>query len=140
LRLLLQRGSCCEVCGILAHESCARHVPDDCRPIALPAEKVLHTWKAAGTVLVENQVSSQGFQSCRQVIPMPLFSSSIYKRCVHSTACTAASQPASMLWSLTPRLCSYCCCLAVDHGPESNPRWLCWELKPHLSFCIVAGA
>ncbi|KAL3148265.1 hypothetical protein ABBQ38_013732 [Trebouxia sp. C0009 RCD-2024] len=52
---LFQRGSCCEVCGILAHESCARHVPDDCRPIALPAEKVLHTWKAAGTVLIEEQ-------------------------------------------------------------------------------------
>ena len=55
-RLCLQRGSCCEVCGILAHEGCARHVPDDCRPIALPAEQVLHTWKAAGTVLVENEV------------------------------------------------------------------------------------
>ena len=52
----MQRGSCCEVCGILAHESCARHVPDDCRPIALPAEKVLHTWKAAGTVVIEEQV------------------------------------------------------------------------------------
>ncbi|KAL0025763.1 hypothetical protein WJX77_009943 [Trebouxia sp. C0004] len=52
---LFQRGSCCEVCGILAHESCARHVPDDCRPIALPAEKVLHTWKAAGTLMIESQ-------------------------------------------------------------------------------------
>ena len=57
VQLLLQRGSCCEVCGVLAHESCARHLPDDCRPIALPAEKVLHTWKAAGTVLVEEQAS-----------------------------------------------------------------------------------
>ena len=53
---LLQRGSCCEVCGILAHEGCARQVPDDCRPIALPAEKVLHTWKAAGTLMIESQV------------------------------------------------------------------------------------
>ena len=53
----LQRGSCCEVCGIIAHESCARHVPDDCRPIALSADKVLHTWKAAGTVLNESQVT-----------------------------------------------------------------------------------
>ena len=56
-QLFLQRGSCCEVCGVLAHESCARQLPDDCRPIALPAEKVLHTWKAAGTVLVEEQAS-----------------------------------------------------------------------------------
>ncbi len=54
---LLQRGSCCEVCGILAHEGCARQVPDDCRPIALPAEKVLHTWKAAGTLMIESQVT-----------------------------------------------------------------------------------
>ncbi|DBB13812.1 TPA: hypothetical protein ACH3X3_000808 [Trebouxia sp. C0006] len=52
---LFQRGSCCEVCGILAHEGCARQVPDDCRPIALPAEKVLHTWKAAGTLMIESQ-------------------------------------------------------------------------------------
>ncbi|KAL0033148.1 hypothetical protein WJX79_005638 [Trebouxia sp. C0005] len=52
---LFQRGSCCEVCGILAHEGCARHVPDDCRPIALAAEKVLHTWKAAGTLMIESQ-------------------------------------------------------------------------------------
>ena len=55
--LCLQRGSCCEVCGVVAHESCARHLPDDCRPISLPAEKVLHTWKAAGTVLIEEQAS-----------------------------------------------------------------------------------
>ena len=46
---------------MLAHESCARHLPDDCRPIALPAEKVLHTWKAAGTVLVEEQASCANY-------------------------------------------------------------------------------
>lgn len=56
--LCMQRGSCCEICGVICHEGCVKQAPEDCRPIALAADKILHTWKAAGTVMTETPVSS----------------------------------------------------------------------------------
>lgn len=53
----MQRGSCCEICGVIAHEGCVKQAPEDCRPITLPADKILHSWKAAGTVMTDTPVS-----------------------------------------------------------------------------------
>lgn len=38
----------CEVCGEVAHEGCARHVPHDCRPVSIEARNMNHLWRPAG--------------------------------------------------------------------------------------------
>ena len=47
---LLQRVQCCEACGQLVHEGCARSAKPDCRPAAVNCDKLLHMWQASGTV------------------------------------------------------------------------------------------
>ena len=54
--LVLQKVDCCEVCGVIAHESCVRKVPDDCRPVAEAGERMVHQWRPAGTVLQDKEV------------------------------------------------------------------------------------
>ena len=49
--MFLQKVQGCEVCGVVMHESCARKVPQDCRPVAEAGDRMLHLWKPAGVVL-----------------------------------------------------------------------------------------
>ena len=58
----MQKVDSCEVCGVIAHESCTRKVPDDCRPVAEVGEDMVHQWRPAGAVLQDKEV--------RQIIPL----------------------------------------------------------------------
>ncbi|KAK9785856.1 hypothetical protein WJX73_007544 [Symbiochloris irregularis] len=51
----LQKVDSCEVCGVIAHEGCARKVPDDCRPVAEIGEDIVHQWRPAGAVLQDKE-------------------------------------------------------------------------------------
>ena len=48
LALRAQTVNACAVCGEVSHEGCARHVPHDCRPIAMDADEMTHLWRPAG--------------------------------------------------------------------------------------------
>ena len=47
---------CCEVCGMLAHDSCHRHARPYCKPVALEALSMKHAWRAAGVILPSSEV------------------------------------------------------------------------------------
>lgn len=53
---LLQTVNTCEVCGEVAHEGCARHVPHDCKPVALDAPDMVHLWRPAGVAMSAQDV------------------------------------------------------------------------------------
>ena len=52
----VQRVHCCEVCGVVSHESCVRKVSHDCRPAAEAGDRMLHLWKPAGVVMYDSEV------------------------------------------------------------------------------------
>lgn len=52
-----QTVNTCEVCGEVAHEGCARHVPHDCKPVALDAPEMVHLWRPAGVAMSAQDVS-----------------------------------------------------------------------------------
>ena len=52
----MQKVQCCEVCGVVLHESCARKAAQDCRPVAEAGDRMLHLWKPAGVVLHDSEV------------------------------------------------------------------------------------
>ena len=48
---VVQTVNTCEVCGEVAHDGCARHVPHDCKPVALEASEMVHLWRPAGIAM-----------------------------------------------------------------------------------------
>ena len=54
----LQDVQCCDICGLLAHDSCVRRARHDCKPLALEAEAMPHLWKAAGVLMPACEVSA----------------------------------------------------------------------------------
>ena len=55
---VLQTVNACEVCGEVAHDGCARHVPHDCKPVALEASEMVHLWRPAGIAMNAQDVSA----------------------------------------------------------------------------------
>lgn len=77
VRGTLQAVNSCEVCGEVAHEGCARHVPHDCRPVAVPASQMTHLWRPAGVATSATEDESEGpvqvCHYCRQLCEADMF-------------------------------------------------------------------
>ena len=63
------------MCGVVAHDSCSRRVPDDCRPVAEVCERMVHEWRPAGVVLRDREVGKSASCTClgpvSMMVPVP---------------------------------------------------------------------
>ena len=63
------------MCGVVAHDSCSRRVPDDCRPVAEVCERMVHEWRPAGVVLRDREVGKSASCMClgpgSMMVPVP---------------------------------------------------------------------